>query len=177
MHRLFVGIRPPQPVRAQLLGLMGGISGARWQTDEQIHITLRFIGEVDRRVAEDVAGALSIVRHPRFELALNGIGSFGRRGQPEVVWAGVAPHEPLQALHKKIDQACVGAGLEPERRAYRPHITLARMNRSSGPLGGLVERSGGVTSPQFEVDAFLLYESELTPGGAVYHVVERYGLG
>lgn len=176
MHRLFVAIRPPQTIREQLLGLMGGISGARWQSDEQIHLTLRFIGEVDRHVAEDAAVALTAVRQQSFEVALNGIGTFSHRGQPEVIWAGVAPHEPLKALHKKIDQACVRAGLEPERRAYSPHITLARLKRESGPVGGLLEAAGSVASAPFCVDSFALYESQLTPDGAVHTMVERYPL-
>ena len=176
MHRLFVAIRPPQPIRQQLLDLMGGVSGARWQDDAQIHITLRFIGEVDRHQGEDVAAALGGVRHPPFELALNGLGTFERRGRAEVIWAGVAPHDPLKALHKKIDQACVRAGLEPERRAYSPHITLARLKRDAGPVGGLLERSGGVTSAPFGVDSFGLFESVLTPGGAIHTMIERYPL-
>ena len=176
MHRLFVAIRPPRTIREQLLGLMGGVSGARWQGDEQIHLTLRFIGEVERNIAEDIAGALTAVRQPTFDIELNGIGTFSRGGQPEVIWAGVAPHEPLKALHKKIDQACVRAGLEPERRAYSPHITLARLKRGAGPVGGLLEAAGSVTSPPFCVDSFALYESRLAPDGAIHTVVERYPL-
>lgn len=176
MHRLFVAIRPPASIREQLLAIMGGIGGVRWQADEQLHLTLRFIGEVDRHTAEDVAAALGSVRFGGFEIALNEIGTFSRRGQPEVIWAGVAPQDPLKQLHKKVDQACVRAGLEPERRAYSPHITLARLKRGSGSLGGLIEQSGGVTSPPFAVDQFALYESRLTPEGAIYSVVERYKL-
>lgn len=178
MHRLFVAIRPPRPVREQLLGLMGGVGGARWQTDAQLHVTLRFIGEVDRHMAEDAAAALASVRHPQFEVALSGIGTFERRGQPEVIWAGLTPQDALKALHNKVDQACVRAGLEPERRAYHPHITLARMKRgSSGPLGGLLESAGGVTSAPFRVESFDLFESQLTPSGAVYSIVQRFPLG
>jgi 2'-5' RNA ligase len=177
MHRLFVAIRPPRPIREQLLALMGGVSGARWQTDDQLHITLRFIGEVDRHKAEDIALALGTIHHPAFDVALNGIGSFERRGQAEVLWAGVGPHEPLKALHHKVDQACVRAGLEPERRAFHPHITLVRLKRSSGPVEALLSQSGGVTSPPFTVDSFGLYESTLTPEGAIYSLIERYPLG
>jgi 2'-5' RNA ligase len=176
MHRLFVAIRPPRSIRAQLLGLMGGVRGARWQSDDQLHLTLRFIGEVDRPVAEDVAAALGAVRHPPFEIAVDGIGAFERRGRPEALWAGVTPHQPLKALHAKIDQACVRAGLEPERRAYLPHITLARLGRAAGPVAGLLEESGGVTGPPFPVDGFGLFESALTPEGALYSLVERYKL-
>lgn len=177
MHRLFVAIRPPQPVRAHLLAMMGGVSGARWQDDGQLHLTLRFIGEVDRHQADDVHAALAGIVHPPFEIALAGTGSFERRGAPAALWAGVAPHEPLKTLHKKVDQAIVRAGLEPERRAYLPHITLARLPRGAGAVGGFLASGGGATGPPFPVDEFCLYESSLTPAGAVYTIVERYRLG
>lgn len=176
MHRLFVAIRPPDRIRDLLLGAMGGISGARWQTDDQLHLTLRFIGDVDRHQADDIHAALGAVHHERFEVAVNGIGAFERRGRPGTIWAGVAPHEPLKALHKKVDQALARVGIEPDRRAYLPHITLARLNRSSGPVGNLLEQSGGLSSPPFPVDAFGLFESKLTPEGALYTMLERYPL-
>lgn len=175
--RLFVAIRPPPAIRDLLLGAMGGISGARWQDDDQLHITLRFIGEVDRRQAEDVDAALRSVRHPRFEVRLSGVGSFEKRGQPSAVWAGVTPAAALATLHKKIDQALVRAGLEPERRAYLPHVTLARLSRSSGSIGGLLEQAGDLSSPPFTVSDFALYESGLAAEAAVYSIVERYPLG
>ena len=177
MHRLFVAIRPPQHIRGLLLGAMGGISGARWQSDDQLHLTLRFIGEVDRHCAGDILAALGGIHHRRFDIALSGLGTFDRRGQLETVWAGVTPHEPLKVLHNKIDQAIARVGVEPEQRAYLPHITLARLKRSSGPVRNLLEQSGGLRSDPFTVDRFALYESKLTPEGAVYHVVETYELG
>ncbi|MDQ8757862.1 RNA 2',3'-cyclic phosphodiesterase [Sphingosinicella sp. LHD-64] len=176
MHRLFVAIRPPGNIRAFLLGAMGGVSGARWQTDEQLHLTIRFIGEVDRHLAQDIHAALGCIHHPGFEITLKGIGAFDRRGQPEAVWAGVTPHEPLNALHKKVDQALARVGLAPEQRAYLPHITLARLNRGAGPVGSLFEEAGGLSSPPFRIAAFALFESRLTPEGAVYTEVERYRL-
>lgn len=176
MHRLFVAIRPPDEIRDRLLGAMGGVSGARWQTDEQLHLTVRFIGEVDRHAAGDIHAALGGVHHPRFSIAIKGIGTFDRRGRAEAVWAGVFPQEPLRVLHNKVDQAIARVGIAPEQRAYLPHITLARLNRSSGPVRNLLEQSGGLSSPLFVVDHFALYESRLTPEGAVYTVVERYPL-
>ena len=175
MHRLFVAIRPPQVLIEELMRLMGGISGARWQTREQLHLTLRFIGEVGPHQADDIHAILGSVRQPAFEIALAGLGSFERRGQPEVVWAGVAPHDPLKALHRKVDQAIVRAGLEPERRVYSPHITLARLKRGSGPVRAFLEQPVARMAP-FPVDSFGLYESQLTPEGAVYSLIERYPL-
>jgi 2'-5' RNA ligase len=177
MHRLFVAIRPPPPVRAHLLALMGGVGGARWQDEEQLHLTLRFIGEVDRHRAADVDAALAAVVHPAFDVAIEGVGSFERRGEPTSLWAGMAPQEPLRNLHKKVDQALVRAGLEPERRAYVPHIALARLPRGAGPVGAFLAGASNASGPAFRVEDFCLYESRLTPGGAVYTVVERYRLG
>jgi len=177
MHRLFVAIRLPPPVRTRILDLMGGVAGARWQTEDQLHLTLRFIGEVDRHLARDVDAALSSVHHPAFSIALNGLGVFDRRGEPVTLWAGVAPQEPLRALHKKVDQALDRVGVEPDRRAYTPHITIARLPRGTGPIQPLIEQSGGATSPPFAVDQFCLYESVLTPEGPLYAPVEIYSLG
>lgn len=176
MHRLFVAIRPPVPIRATLLGAMHGVRGARWQEEDQLHLTLRFIGEVDRHQANDVAAALGTVRHAAFVIALNGIGQFERRGKG-ALWAGVTPHEDLRALHKKVDQACRRIGIAPDTRAYHPHITLARFGRGSGPIDAFAKASGGLSSTPFTVDSFRLYESHLKSDGALYSVVERYPLG
>jgi 2'-5' RNA ligase len=176
MHRLFVAIRPPREVRDRLLNLMGGVAGARWQTDEQLHLTLRFIGEVDRHQVRDVDAALAAIHHPRFEIALNSVGSFDRRGEPAALWAGVTPQEPLKALHKKVDQAVLRVGVEPDRRAYSPHITLARLGRGAGSIQALLEAAGSLTGPPFPVDRFALFESRLTPEGAVYTTLESYRL-
>ncbi len=176
MHRLFVAIRPPASIRQLLLAAMGGVGGARWQTDDQLHLTLRFIGEVDRHRAQDVHAALGGIHHPPFELALSGLGAFDRRGFPDSVWAGVAPPEQVKALHNKVDAALLRVGIPPDERAYLPHITIARLGRNAGPIGNLLETAGGLTSPAFTVDSFALFESDLTNEAAVYSIVERYKL-
>lgn len=175
MHRLFVAIRPPAPMRARLIAAMGGIPGARWQDDEQLHLTLRFIGEVDRHMAEDVAAALGSVHHPAFEMAIEGDGVFEKRGRIDTLWAGVTPHAPLKSLHDKIDRALTRIGLAPEGRAYLPHITVARFARGAGigearfhlPPGG---------APAM-IDQFCLYESMLGREGSIYAIAARYPLG
>jgi RNA 2',3'-cyclic 3'-phosphodiesterase len=176
MHRLFVGLRPPAAIRARLLALMGGIPGARWQSDAQLHLTLRFIGEVERPVAEEVAIALGNVRWPALEVSLSGVGQFDSRGRPNAVWAGVRPHEGLTGLHHKIDQALVRLRLEPERRAYLPHITLARMRGAAGPSDRFLADHAALTSEPFPFTHFLLFESSLGREGAHYEAVERYPL-
>lgn len=176
MHRLFVGFRPPAAIRAQLLALVGGVAGARCQGDEQLHCTLRYIGEVERPVAEDIAIALGNIRFAPFELAIAGVGEFDSRGRPNALWAGLRPHETVTQLHQKIDQALVRLGLAPERRAYLPHITLARMNVAAGANARFLEAHAGLASAPFPVDHFLLYESHLGREGASYEAIERYSL-
>jgi len=164
-------------MRERLISLMGGVAHARWQRDEQLHLTLRFIGEVDRHRAEDIVAALGTVYHPVFDLALDGVGQFDRKGRMDSLWIGVSPQEPARLLHNKIDQALVRVGLEPETRAYLPHITIARFGRTAGSVGGLVGASGGVSSEPFAMTEFCLYESDTGHDGSVYTIVERYRLG
>lgn len=176
MYRLFVGLRPPLAIRTELAALMGGIPGARWQSDDQLHVTLRFIGAVERPTAEDIATALDQVGFAPLTLRFAGVGQFASRGRPNAVWAGVQPAEPLAALHRKIDQALVPCGLLPERRAYLPHATLARMNAAAGAADRFLEAHSGFAGAPFTVDHFLLFESRLGHQAASYEAVQRYPL-
>ena len=176
MHRLFVALRPPADIRAYLLAQMGGIANARWQSDDQLHVTLRFIGAVDRPMAEDAATALAAIHAPAVTARLDGVGQFDSRGRPNALWAGLSPHAPLAQLHKKVDQALVRAGLAPERRAYLPHITLARMNSGSGAADRFLADHASLSSPPFTFDAMILFESHLGREGARYEAVARYPL-
>lgn len=175
MHRLFAAIRPPEPIRDLLLDAMDDSADFRWQSDEQLHLTLRFIGEVDRPRAEDVTAALARVRSAPFELSLSGLGSFDHRGGG-ALWAGVEPRRDVTALAARIERACQSAGLEPERRAFHPHVTIARWSgrRSREAREFLTGRS--VKSPSFAVDCFTLFESTLSRHGAHYEAIMHYPL-
>ncbi|WP_420143214.1 RNA 2',3'-cyclic phosphodiesterase [Sphingobium sp.] len=174
MHRLFVAIRPPADQRANLLSLMGGVEGARWQSDDQLHITLRFIGEVDRHCANDLADSLAGIDFAPFDVQLSGVGAFDRKGVIDTLWAGIRPRDPLAALHRKIDRACVALGLPPESRAYLPHVTLARFGRSGGLVEPFLAHHAALTGAPFPVDGFIPYESRLGHGGSTYHPVTHY---
>lgn len=176
VHRLFVALRPPRPVRAQLIAVMHGIAAARWQDDEQIHLTLRFIGEVDRHRAEDIAAALGGLHAAPVAARIAGIGLFEHHGRPHMVWAGVEPAEPLAALHRKVDERLARVGIARETRAFVPHITLARLNRAAGPVAPFLALNGDFASAPFVFDHAILYESELAHGGSRYHPVARYPL-
>jgi 2'-5' RNA ligase len=175
-HRLFVALRPPRPVRDILIAAMHGIAGARWQNDEQLHLTLRFIGEVDHHMAEDIAAALGALYAPAVTARIAGVGLFERQGRPHMIWAGVEPHAPLAALHHKVDQLLARVGVLRETRAFTPHITLARLNRGSGPVAPFLALNSDLASPPFEFGHVTLYESQLGHGGSRYHPVARYPL-
>jgi 2'-5' RNA ligase len=163
-------------MRSFLLGRMGGVPGARWQDDGQLHVTLRFIGEVDRPQAEDIAAALGRVTHPRPTIALSGIGTFDRKGKVHTLWVGVARDAGLVALRDRINRALAHAGVAPDERAFTPHITLARLDGTAGPIEPFLARAANLASPPCPLDAFLLYESSLGQGGASYDAIARYPL-
>lgn len=174
MHRLFIAIRPPVDIRARLLSVMGGVPGARWQDNDQLHLTLRFVGEADPRRADDLAAALATIRFAPFPISLSGVGQFDRRGRIDALWAGVQPRDVLTQLHRKIDRACVDVGFPADQRAYLPHITLARFSRSGGVIDSFLSHNAALSSPPFLVDSFILFESHLTQAGASYDVAALY---
>ena len=177
MHRLFVALRPPTEIRRRCLAAMaGGPPGWAWQDEEQLHVTLRFIGEVERPMAEDIAAALGAIRSPAVDLGLHGVGYFDQ-GRQGVLFARAIPREPLAALHKKVDRALMTAGLEPERRAYHPHITLARRRKSSANPDGWLEAHAILAAEPEKVAQFILYESHLGREGPHYETVAQFGLG
>jgi 2'-5' RNA ligase len=175
-HRLFVGIRPPAAIRDALIDLMEGVDAVRRQDDDQLHVTLRYIGEVDAHLADELAERLRAAALPRFRMALSGTGIFARNGRTHTLWAGVEPNVALQRLRRRIDQICIAAGVEPDHRKYHPHVTLARANRASGSLEPFQARTASLRLGPWEVDAYLLYESFLRPEGSVYEPVMRYAL-
>jgi 2'-5' RNA ligase len=175
-HRLFVALRPPPTIRALLSTAMHGIAAARWQDDDQLHLTLRFIGEVDRHQAEDIAAALGALHGSAVTARIAGVGLFERKGLPHTVWAGVEPLALLAGLHRKVDQLLARVGVDPETRAFVPHITLARLNRSAGPVAAFLAQHSDLASPPFDFTHVVLYESEMGHGGSRYHPVARYPL-
>ena len=176
MHRLFVALRPPQPIRDLLLDAMDEGADFRWQDDEQLHLTLRFVGEVERPVANDLADALRQIRSPPLELRIAGVGRFEQRSSG-ALWAGVEPKTPLAALAAKVERVCQFVGLQPERRAFHPHITLARWKgRRTREVQAFLERRRSLCSQVFEINRFILFESRLSRHGAHYEAIETYWL-
>jgi 2'-5' RNA ligase len=177
MHRLFVALRPSVTLRRHCLdAIAGGPPGWAWQREEQLHVTLRFIGEVERPMAEDIAAALASVHASQVELGLHGVGFFDQ-GRQGVLFARAVPRDPLDTLHKKVDRALFTVGLEPDRRAFLPHITLARRRRAATEPSTWLEAHAGLSAPPEQINQFTLYESRLGHDGAHYEVKGEYALG
>lgn len=177
MHRLFVAIRPPGHIRDLLIDAMDESPDFRWRDEEQLHLTLRFVGEVDRPVANDLAHALAHMRAQSFEVRISGVGRFEQRNAG-ALWAGVEPKSQLTSLAAKVERICQTVGLEPERRAFHPHITLARWKgRRTREVHDFLDRKRGLASGPFAVDSIILFESRLSRHGAHYEEVESYRLG
>jgi 2'-5' RNA ligase len=174
--RLFVAIPIPDAVAQGLLFMQSGVPGARWQTRDQLHLTLRFIGEVDGRDADAIHDVLSAISAPSFTLALKGVGEFGSK-KPHSLWAGVETSEALLHLQRKVETGLQRIGLEAESRKFTPHITLARLKATSQGrvMDYLVDHALYASAP-FEVDAFILYSSHLSPNGSLYRAEQSYRL-
>jgi 2'-5' RNA ligase len=172
--RLFVAIRPPHAVRERLLEATGGIDGARWQDDDQLHLTLAFVGDVGKARADELIDALAEVESAPFAAEVAGVGHFERKGRPAALWARVPLGEPLAQLQRRVERACRRAGIDPEKRGYRPHITLARLPRSAGPAGEWLAAHGTLRAGPWQVGGFTLYESRLRAEGAQYSPLVDY---
>ena len=174
MHRLFVALPIPEDLSDLLLDLMDKPEGLRWVHAESLHLTLRFIGEVDGGLAEDVAAALATLRSPSFDLSLSGVGCFSHR-RHGALWAGVSPKEPLVDLARKVERAVQSVGLAPETRAYHPHVTLARWSGSKPAIEAWLQRHSALRSAEWRVDKVVLFESRLGKAGPSYQ--ERLEVG
>lgn len=177
MYRLFVSIELPEEVKAELARVCCDVPGARWLEPDEMHLTVRFIGEVDGVVFRDVIDALADVRLAPFDLVLRGVGHFPPRGEPHTLWAGVERSPELLALHDKVESVLVRAGIEPERRKFSPHVTLARLKGTpSRAVGSFMARNGLYRSEPFRVDEFHLYSSRLSAKRALHRPEAAYAL-
>lgn len=150
-----------------------GIPGARWIDPEQLHLTVRFIGEVDGTLFCDIKEVLEEINFASFSLQLKGVGCFPPRGTPRVLWIGLARCEPLMLLRKKIDTVLSRVKVKPEGRKFSPHITLARLkNCPVHKIANFLSGNGLFSQEPFQVEDFKLYSSILSAKGA-YHKVER----
>ena len=176
---LFVAVAMPDRIAARLAAVAGGVPGARWAPAGNMHVTLRYLGELDGTLADDVRVGLAAVEADPFALAIDGVGRFGSRGDTHALYAGLRPGEPLKRLRDKIEIPAPA----PRRQGRRaqvpvPHVTLARPRRAQmGHVGRFLESNGLLATPPFPVESFALLREHPGPReGAVYREIERYPL-
>lgn len=170
MIRLFVAVDLPDNVKDQLMEMSKGITGARWLPRNELHLTVRFIGEVEDATYRAIRTALGSVRAEPFHMTLRGVGQFPAKGPARVIWVGVDLPPELTALYNAVEAALSGLGLPPEGRPFVPHITLARVK--TPPLAEVIRqymsKHASFHTPPIPVSEFALYSSFLRPDGPFY---------
>jgi 2'-5' RNA ligase len=175
--RLFVAIGLPNNISQDLGRLQGSIASARWVMVCDMHLTLSFIGDVADGDIHDLEAELASIDFPAFEITLSGLGTFERRKKIHTLWAGVANEPALIALHDRVDAAVARAGHSPEKRKYKPHVSIARFSRASDPaIGPYIEANNTLANMAFTAENFSLYRSHLGRNGARYEALSTYEL-
>lgn len=177
MIRLFTAVELPGELRRRMALLCTGADNARWAPEENLHLTLRFIGEVAEDVAEDLAAELDAVRAEPFPVTLSGAGHFESGRRVRTLWLGVEKNDALTALYDRIDAAVLRAGLPPEGRRFHPHITLARFrNGRPAAVRDWLAANGMFRAFPFMVESFVLFSSHLRSKGALYRSEVKFPL-
>lgn len=175
MARLFIAIELPEEMKRTLSSFRIEVPGMRWVPPEQIHLTLRFLGDVLPQTCVEVKKALADVDFAPFPLTVTGVGHFPPHGHPRVLWVGLEESRPLLTLQRNIEAAVVAAGIVPEERGFSPHVTLARIKENASAAVALFEaKHRGLRFPPFTVNDFILFSSLLTRGGATHRQEESY---
>ncbi len=177
MIRLFVAIDIPPAIRSLLHGMARQLQGARPVTQDQLHLTLKFIGDVEADRLPSLTKALATVQSPPFPLALRGVGHFPPRGMPRIVWAGITPRPELNLLHARIDEILATTGVARETRPFSPHATLARLKIADPQtIRHFLAKYQTFETEPFQIESFQLYSSRLTSAGAIHRVEIVCGL-
>lgn len=178
MARLFVALDPPEPVKDALGDLQTGLPEARWHDIDDLHLTLRFIGETDPGTESELVDALDLLDHPAVTVRPIGYGHFERKGKPAVLFVAVEATPDLAGLQRQVDRLVRGCGVAPERRRFTPHVTLARFPKSieADRVGRWLETAPPPEIPPFTVNAVTLYRSRLRPDGPRYEPLHRFPL-
>jgi RNA 2',3'-cyclic 3'-phosphodiesterase len=168
--RLFVSIELPQSITEALAKLDPHLRGVRWLEPRQMHLTLAFLGNVAPEVQGTLAGRLQAISWKSFFLPLVGLGTFPTKGWPKIIWIGVGSGHPhLFQLHKRVQEAILAVGLEPDLRSFHPHVTLARCRDvSPQTIRPFLKTHADFGAGLLHVESFCLNSSELTPAGSAY---------
>jgi RNA 2',3'-cyclic 3'-phosphodiesterase len=168
--RLFVAIDLPELTRQLVAGLDPHIRGVRWVDPAQMHLTLSFFGDVPDDIDLALRKKLTAIEFGAFFLPIVGVGTFSAKGAPKIIWIGVGKAHPhLFQIHKRVQEAALAAGLEPELKPWHPHITIARCRDvSAQSLRKFLQSNAECDAGMVRVDDFHLYSSKLTPSGPIH---------
>lgn len=177
-ERLFLAVPLPDAVRTTLAAAAEPLPGVQWTRPEQLHLTVRFVGDLPTQRADIMREHLRAIRVAPFLLPTEGLGTFPPNRPPNVLWIGVGSGHPrLFQLRQRIDDAVLAAGIPLDVRTFHPHVTLARVTAAGAkPIAHWLHARREFAAPPFRVEAFELYASELLPGGAVHTLKERFPL-
>jgi 2'-5' RNA ligase len=182
--RVFIAIPLPESCLSMLSKMQKRLrechADVRWTSVTSMHLTLKFLGDIDPGILTDLAGILKIAARQtdRFHLRLSGVGSFPDGKNPRILWCGILDEtESLARLQANIENTCTSLGFSSEDRPFRPHLTLGRV-KSRRNLKTLTASLGAGTDQEcdFDVDHFNIYKSVLKPQGAVYTILETMAL-
>ena len=175
MIRLFAALAIPPEIAEGLVRRQTGLADARWRPTEAFHITLRFFGDITETIAADLDVELAKVTVRPLDLELTGAGAFGEGRDIHAVWAGVEDNPTLNLLNKACEGAARRAGLEPDGRRFRPHVTLAYLRRPNpADVAQWIAANNLLHSPTFRVETFGLYSSWQTHEGSRYRLERSY---
>jgi RNA 2',3'-cyclic 3'-phosphodiesterase len=177
MYRLFAAIDLPEQLKEEVAALGRNLTGARWVPMDQLHLTLRFMGDADENLFQDIRRTLGEVRGAPFQLTLTGKGHFPPGREPRVLWVGMEKNRALDKLQERVERAVIAVGIPAETRRFSSHITLARLrNGSPAEVSEWERRQVAFSDPVFAVEEFHLYSSILTRDGAVHRREATYPL-
>ena len=168
--RLFVAIDLPDSMRQLLAGLDPHIRGVHWTDATQMHLTLAFFGDVPEEIEPELRGKLVAIEFGAFFLSVAGVGTFATKGAPKIIWIGLSKAHPhLFQIYKRVQEAALAVGIEPDLRPWHPHITIARCRDvSAQSLRRFLQSNAEFDAGMIHVEAFHLYSSKLTPAGPIH---------
>jgi 2'-5' RNA ligase len=177
-RRLFLAIALPSPIKRALASLVSPLPDVRWMAEDQLHLTLRFLGDVEEDRIETLTTRLSALQIRKFLLPLEGVGLFPPKGSPRVLWCGVGSGHPrLHQLRQRIDDAVLACGIAADLKTFHPHVTLARCGpKAATAANAWLRKHQEFAGPSFAVEAFELFASELRPAGPIHTLLNRFPL-
>lgn len=178
MYRLFVAIELSDRVKQALVSLRTAVPGAKWVPADQLHLTLAFLGEVDETAADQLSRSLAGVIVPAFSLEFTTVGCFPNCNRPRVLWVGIKQNPHLNGLADHIRSVVLECGIPQEERPFTPHITLARLKQPAThhEVARILDQPHNHELPKVAVREFILFQSQLTSGGALHSILKTFPL-